>query len=73
MGGWGGIIINFVVALKKSVRRCGCFQEPYSTQRARYVWWWGGVEGGAGRDNYILTHLGPVRPDNTGSAQRSRV
>ena len=50
----GGIIINLVVALKKSVRRCGCFQEPCSTPRARYVWWWEGGGGGVGRDNYKL-------------------
>ena len=35
--GWGGIIINVVVALKKSVRRCGCFEEPCSTSRALCV------------------------------------
>ena len=34
--GWGGIITNVVVALKKSVKRCGCFQEQCSTPRARY-------------------------------------
>ena len=41
--GWGGIIINVVVALK-CVTRCGCFE-------ARAVWVWGGV-GGVGRDHY---------------------
>ena len=45
--GWGGIIINVVVALK-CVTRCGCFEV---TCHARAVWVWGGV-GGVGRDNY---------------------
>ena len=50
--GWGGIIANVVVVLKKSVKRCGCFQEQCSTPRARYVWsWGGGGGGGVGRDN----------------------
>ena len=31
--GWGGIIINVVVALKV-VTRCGCFEDPCSTSRA---------------------------------------
>ena len=45
--GWGGIIINVVVA-SKCVTRCGCFEV---TCHARAVWVWGGV-GGVGRDNY---------------------
>ena len=34
--GWGrgGIIINVVVVLKKSVKPCGCFQAQGSTPRA---------------------------------------
>ena len=43
--GWGGIIINVVVALK-CVTRCGCFEV---TSHARGVW---GRVGGVGRDNY---------------------
>ena len=35
--GWGGIITNVIVVLKKSVKRCGCFQEQCSTPRARLV------------------------------------
>ena len=47
--GWGGIIINVVVALK-GVTRCGFFEDPCSTSRARCVGvGWGG---GVGRDNY---------------------
>ena len=46
--GWGGIIINVVVALK-CVTRCGCFEDPCSTSRALCGC---GVGGGAGRDNY---------------------
>ena len=47
--GWGGIIINVVVALK-CVTCCGCFEDPCSASRARCVGvGWGG---GAGRDNY---------------------
>ena len=34
--GWGGIITN-VVVLKKSVKRCGCFQKQCSRPRARLV------------------------------------
>ena len=34
--GWDGIITNVVVVLKKSVKGCGCFQEPYRMPRARY-------------------------------------
>ena len=48
--GWGGIIINVVVALR-GVIRCGCFEDPCSTSRARCVGVGWGV--GAGRDNYI--------------------
>ena len=43
--GWGGIIINVVVALK-CVTRCGCF-EVTCHARAVWVWGWGGW-GGAG-------------------------
>ena len=47
--GWGGIIINVVVALK-GVTRCGWFEDPCSTSRARCVGvGWGG---GVGRDDY---------------------
>ena len=39
--GCGGIIINVVFALN-GVTRCGCFEDPCSTSRARCVGWWGG-------------------------------
>ena len=42
--GWGGIIINVVVALK-CVTCCGCFEV---TCHVRAVWVWGVGWGGAG-------------------------
>ena len=52
--GWGGIIINVVVALK-GVTRCGCFEDPCSTSRARCV----GVGWEVGRGG-IMRHVGHV-------------
>ena len=43
-GGWGGAgFISVVVALK-GVKRCGCFEDPCCTSRARCVGGgWGGI------------------------------
>ena len=54
--GWGGIIINVVVALK-CVTRCGCFEDPCSTSRARCV----GVGWGVGRGGIIINVVVAVK------------
>ena len=54
--GWGGIIINVVVALK-CVTRCGCFEDPCSTSRARCV----GVGWGVGRGGIMINVVVAVK------------
>ena len=59
--GWGGIIINVVVALK-GVTRCGWFEDPCSTSRARCVGvGWGGGGWGGMIINVVVALMGVTR------------